>query len=123
MLKTDLLALLKNKKGGKMEITALMNIFEWTGTVLTLVAALYICMIAKVTGWFKAWTILAVAFFLIVIRRMIALLATNASFVEYKSILLQINSILLLVLGILYVIGFYMLYRLFREKINQKKSK
>ena len=104
-----------------MEIANLMNTFEWTGTVLTLIAAVYLCMIAKVTGWFKAWIILAVAFFGIVVRRMIALLATNSEFVEYKSLLLQINSTLLLILGILYVTGFYMLYSLFKSKIDKSK--
>ena len=99
-----------------MNTATLMNIFEWTGTLLTLIAAIYLCMIAKVTGWFRAWVVLAVAFFGIVLRRMIALIAANPTFADYKTLLLQINSNLLLILGILYVIGFYMLYKLFRGK-------
>ena len=99
-----------------MEIASLMNIFEWVGTVFTLIAAIYLCRIAKVTGWFRAWIILAVAFFGIVVRRMIALGASNPEFVSYKALLLHINSVLLLVLGILYVVGFYMLYNLFKNK-------
>ena len=105
-----------------MEITNLMNIFEWTGTVLTFIAAIYLCMIAKATGWFKAWMVLAVAFFGIVLRRIIALLAVNVAFADYKTILLQINSVLLLLLGILYFAGFYMLYNLFKRKSKLKKE-
>jgi hypothetical protein len=103
-----------------MNLTTLMSTFEWIGTLLTLISAIYICIIAKVTGWFKAWTILAVAFFLIVVRRIIAIFATNSSFVNYKSLLLQTNSVLLLVLGILYVTSFYMLYQIFKRKIKSK---
>lgn len=99
-----------------MELGGLMNTFEWIGTAFTLIAAIYLCIIAKVTGWFKAWIVLAVAFFGIVIRRIIALIAVNILFVDYKSLLLNINSILLLILGILYFIGFYMLYGLFKNK-------
>ena len=105
-----------------MDITSLMNLFEWTGTLLTLIAAVYLCLIARATGWFKAWIILAVAFFGIVLRRIIALLATNPGLADYKSLLLQINSILLLLLGILYVIGFYMLYNLFNTKVNKNRK-
>ena len=102
-----------------MNIVTLMSVFEWIGTGLTFIAAIYLCMIAKVTGWFKAWIILAFAFFGIVLRRIIAILATNSELAEYKTLLLQINSILLLVLGILYFIGFYMLYNLFKGEINK----
>ncbi len=105
-----------------MEINTLMSAFEWIGTLLTFIAAIYLCMIAKVTGWFKAWVILAVAFFGIVIRRMIALLAVNPAFINYKTLLLQINSFLLLILGILYVLGFYFLYNLFNSKLKNKKE-
>jgi len=103
-----------------MDIAGLMNIFEWTGTVLTFIAAIYLCMIAKVTGWFKAWIVLAVAFFGIVVRRIIAIVAISPGFEDYKTLLLQLNSVLLLVLGILYVVAFYMLYNLFKAKSKSK---
>ena len=105
-----------------MNVASLMSAFEWIGTVLTLVAAIYLCLIARVTGWFKAWSILAVAFFLIVIRRIISTIASTVTFADYKPLLLQINSVILLLLGIMYVISFYMLYNLFKRKFSSRKG-
>jgi hypothetical protein len=87
--------------------------FELIGIVLTLTAAVIMVKIAHITGWFKAWYVLSASFFLIVIRRAISL------YVPYSSIpqaLGFVNSTLLLILSIMFVVGFGQLYKLFKEK-------
>lgn len=89
---------------------------EWVGMVYTLVAIYFMAKIGQITGWFKAWMILFLSFVLIIVRRIISAYALIS---PEKVLLGQINSVLLFVLGILYAMGFYMLYKIF--KANNKK--
>jgi hypothetical protein len=84
--------------------------------ILTLIAAVIMVMIARITGWFTAWYILSASFFLIVIRRAIVI---YAPFSGIPVQLAYINSVILFVLSIMFVVGFYKLYVLFKENKRQ----
>ena len=95
------------------EITTIFNIIEWVANFLVLVAVYFMIKIGKVTGWFRAWGILVASFILIVIRRAIS------AYAPYTSIRPQLgyaNSILLLIISVFFVIGFYKLYLLFKKQ-------
>ena len=94
------------------ELGIVFAIAELIGIILTLVAIFFMIKIAKITGWFSEWGIICVAFVLIVIRRAIA---WYAPYTNIQQQLMYTNSTLLLMLGILYAVGFYKLYLLFEK--------
>ncbi len=95
------------------DISTIFTAAEWIGLVLVFVAAIIMVRIGKVTGWFAAWGILSASFFLIVIRRLIV---AYAPYTGIQTQLGYLNQTLLLVLGIMYVIGFSKLYNLFKAE-------
>jgi len=100
-----------------LDIATMFNIIEWIGAALILVAVIFMVRIAKTTGWFKAWAILSTAFILIFVRRVVAAYAPLCCF---KTELGYLNSVISLVLSVLYIISFYMLYLIFKQQQEQK---
>ena len=98
------------------EITTILNISEWISAMLVLVAVVLMVRIAKTTGWFRAWSILSTAFFLIFVRRLITAYAPLSNL---KTELGYINSILLFILSIMFVVSFYMLNNIFKHQKKQ----
>jgi len=105
-----------------MEIINISILIELIGIILMVVAVILMIRIAELTGWFKAWYILSCAMVLIVARRIIT---AYAPYTDIKILLGQINSILLLVISILFVSGYYMLYKIFKKRsmFRQKGNK
>ena len=95
------------------EITTIFNIIEWIANLLVLIAVYFMIKIGKVTGWFGAWGILVASFILIVIRRAIS---AFAPYTNMQPQLVYVNSILLMVISICFVVGFYKLYLLFKKR-------
>ena len=95
------------------DTATLLNISDWIASLLILVSLFLMFRIAKITGWFGAWGTLYAAFVLIFVRRV---LSAYSPFSTYGVQLSYINSILQLILSVLYIFGFYRLYILFKEK-------
>ena len=100
------------------DIATMFNIMEWIGAAMVPVAVIFMIKIAKMTGWFKAWTLLSTAFSLIFVRRVITSYAPLSNF---KTELGYLNSVISLVLSVLYIISFYMFYLIFKKQAKQKK--
>ena len=102
-----------------LEIATMFNIIEWVAAAMILLAVVFMARIAKVTGWFKAWSILSAAFVLIFVRRVVVAYAPLSNF---KVELGYLNSIISFVLSALYIVGFRMLYTIFKRQAKQKEA-
>lgn len=98
------------------ELATILNISDWIAAILVLVSVVFMFKIAKITGWFKAWSILSAAFILIVVRRTVTAYAPISSIPKELG---YVNSILQFILSVMYVVSFYMLYNIFKK---QKKE-
>ena len=106
-----------------MNLPQILNITDWISVVLTLLAVFYILLIGRMNGWFAAWITLAIAFSGIVVRRIIVSIASIPGIDPIlKSQLGYANQILQFILAILYLVNFYLLYRLFKKNLKGNKK-
>jgi hypothetical protein len=105
-----------------MELTTILGYTDILATFITIFAVVYIFLIAKVTGWFKAWIFLTASFMLIVVRRIVTAIIPFVS-EPLKTNLGATNSVLQIILSLLYVTSFYLLYQLFKSNNEIHKNR
>ncbi len=91
------------------QLSILMTV-DLISVILGLATIYYIYKIGRITGWFGAWTLIALAFVGLTIRRMISagLIGGTVAGIGVEHWSQFINSIL-------FFAGFYMLHKLFKE--------
>ena len=104
----------RRKKNKMVEITTILDVLA---AILLATAAVYIFKIGRITGWFRAWALIAATFIIAIVLRLFSIYQSystlDAATVNY------IRAALNLAVSICALIGYTSLYRLFKEKKGQ----
>jgi hypothetical protein len=98
------------------ELLTAESILAVISIVLQIIAAYFAYKLIKITGAFRAWTLIIVALILMTLRRITALMITVGAVQPLRGTVSSIDRLLLpLLISILLVWGMYDLLTLFRR--------
>lgn len=92
----------------------IVTILDLLAAALLIIPAIYVFKLGNITGWFRAWSFVAVTFIFAILLRLLFVYQpySNIDLTTFNYIRATVN----LVVSICALIGYTSLYKLFKEK-------
>jgi hypothetical protein len=92
----------------------IVTILDILAAILLIIPAIYVFKLGNLTGWFKAWTLVAVTFIVAILLRLLFVYQPYSSL--DATTFGYIRASLNLVVSVCALLGYTSLYKLFKEK-------